>query len=186
MPIEALIGNLDHLDGAIDTCLRERHIWPALALLYAGIDVVGSLEANPDRGSRASFTSWADRYMQPTVELGCTALELYGARCGLLHACTSESDLSKEGRVRPILYAWGQARAETLRELAARNLKEQVAVVHVDDLRTLFRRAVLAWWAEVAQDPSRQTRVASSAGMWLTNIDRKVAEQAAATGKAAV
>ncbi len=183
MPIDTLIENLDHLDSAIDTCLRERHIWPALALLYAGIDVVASLEASPQLGNRDSFTVWAERYVSPTQKLGCTALELYAARCGLLHACTSKSDLSRQGKARQILYAWGEARTETLRELSKKNRKGQYVVMHVEDLRNQFRRAILAWFEEVAREPARRARIESSASMWLTNVDQKVVEQALAAGK---
>jgi hypothetical protein len=102
---------------AIDYCISEKLIMPALVLIYSAIDSiswVASDEENQQVGRR--FQVWVDTWMLQKYPLPCTALELYAARCGILHTLTPESDLSKKKNVRRISYAWGTAQQKDLEE----------------------------------------------------------------------
>jgi len=111
--LETLIKNLDGLDEAVVRCLGARLILPALSLLFVGIDIVASLERQPGEGMKASFTRWVEQYLLPARPLGCTSIELYAARCGILHTFTAESDLSRTGKARKLYYAWGKEKIGT-------------------------------------------------------------------------
>src|SRR5438477_12737481 len=81
--ITAFQRNLTELLDSIEDCLAKRRILPCLMLLYSGIDVIASLEAGT--ASRSAFTKWVNRYVLKSTSLSCTASDLYGARCGILH-----------------------------------------------------------------------------------------------------
>jgi len=89
-------------------CVQARATTPALVLIYSAIDVVGWLyAANPSASTGPRFTSWVAKYLLPAVNLDCSSRELYGARCGIVHNFSTESDLSRKGEVRQIVYLVG-------------------------------------------------------------------------------
>jgi len=96
---------MDTLFGAINSCEANKFVLPALMLIYSGIDILASLERRKGEGTKASFTRWVDEYLLKAVSLPCTSLELYAARCGILHTLTPESDLSRKGKAREVGYA---------------------------------------------------------------------------------
>jgi hypothetical protein len=100
-----LYKNLMLLGEGIETCLERKRIAPALILLYSAIDTSGWLDSAESHATRESFLQWVDRYLLNAKPLTCTALELYAARCGLLHTFTPDSRLSSEGKARRICYA---------------------------------------------------------------------------------
>jgi hypothetical protein len=90
--------------NAIDACLGNDHVLPALMLLYAAIDAMGWL-ARPAGAEQSGehFRDYVDRYVRkPTDE--ATAMDLWGARCGILHEQTPESNASRMGRAQMITY----------------------------------------------------------------------------------
>ena len=108
----AIQENLTALLESVEDCLAKRRILPCLALLYSGIDVVSSLEH--DASTRSAFIGWADRYMLKNASLDCRGVDLYSARCGVLHSFSADSDLSKQGKARRVMYSWGNAEAAEL------------------------------------------------------------------------
>lgn len=80
----------------------------AAVLAYCGIDTLASLvrDAKSPRVQRSDFIRWVEKYMDFRSKHGPTGVELYGARCGLLHASMAESETSrKDEKVRLIGYA---------------------------------------------------------------------------------
>src|ERR1017187_9539045 len=100
--VQTLIKNLDGLDDAVGRCLDARLILPALSLVFAGIDIVASLERDASEGTKAAFTKWADRSLPRPKSLPCPSLDLYPAHCEIRHTATAESDLSRTGKARKI------------------------------------------------------------------------------------
>jgi hypothetical protein len=84
----ALYRNIMLLGSGIDACIEKKLSGPALILIYSGIDTVGWLDSSEDYATRTSFMKWVDAYLLQAKPLQCTALELYAARCGLLHTFT--------------------------------------------------------------------------------------------------
>lgn len=167
----ALEQNLvEHL-AAIEDCLQKRRILSCLCLLYSGIDVVASLERMPRASIKSMFVRWVEDNMLKARPMPCTALELYAARCGILHTFTADSDLSRKGSVRRIIYAWGSSKAEDLAEVTKALGRDEVAV-HVRELIDSFRTALVLYVEDVMQSPDRQRRVEKSAGLWFTHLDQ--------------
>ena len=110
--------NLVQLGAGIETCLEKKLTTSALVLLYSAIDITSWLAADDLNASvRAYFTTWVEKYLLSAIPLGITALELYAARCGLIHTFTPDSRLVEQGKARRIVYAWGTAKSTDLQEL---------------------------------------------------------------------
>lgn len=175
--MDVLVKSLTGLNEAIGGCLERKQFLPALILIYAGIDIVASAERHQSEGTKASFTRWVDSYLSPNKALGCTAVELYAARCGILHTSTADSNLSRAGKARKIYYAWGNASASDLSETANRLGTTDVVAVHIGELRDAFRQAALKWTAEVLADPVRRKRVGAASDSWFGNMSTQVVKE---------
>jgi len=83
---------------AIDLCLTNNLLMPALVLIYSGIDTFAALnrKATKDKVTRDDFIEWCNLYFLPSNNnLKCNGRDLYAARCAVLHTYTAVSDLSK-------------------------------------------------------------------------------------------
>lgn len=49
--------------------------------------------------------------------LPCSELDIYSARCGLLHQQINESDLTRAKKAKQIVYSWKGARNKSLKDL---------------------------------------------------------------------
>jgi hypothetical protein len=87
--------------------LENHHFAAALILTFAGIDAVAHLAsaAGKTKERRKNFIAWCESYLVLPGKHQLTGLELYAARCGLLHTHSGASDLSQEGRARVLHYA---------------------------------------------------------------------------------
>ena len=128
-------NNLMLLGSGVEACLRDNLSAPALILLYSGIDTTGWLDSDQRYATRSSFINWVDKYLLRAKPLACTALDLYAARCGLVHIFTPDSQLSAQRHARRICYAWGSAQMEDLqRTIDISNKGAEYVAVHVNDL----------------------------------------------------
>lgn len=117
---------------------------------------------------------WVDNYLLKAKPLPCTGLELYGARCEILHAFTAASDLSRQGRVRPVIYAWGKASARDLQEASdALNPSLHVAI-HVSYLFEAFRLGLADYLEELEADSARAATARANAGLWITPLSKDI------------
>lgn len=167
---ESVTGDLV---SAIDSLLRSELRLPALLILYAGIDIMASLNRPESRSevNPSDFLEWADRYLLHGTHLACSSEDLYGARCGLMHTYTAESRSSRSGKANQIWYAWGTGRVDDLQELidAADDVPSAVAV-HVDDLFHAFRRGVKLFKRSLYDDPKKANLVYERANKFFANM----------------
>ena len=95
---------------AIGTCLKADLPEAALALIYSGIDTFGLLAAPPaiQDASGDTFKQWCEKYILPRVQPveggPVNAIDLWAARCGVLHTSTPLSALERAGRAHQIWY----------------------------------------------------------------------------------
>lgn len=119
-PVAHLDAAFAELSSAADQCLKHRWRVAALVLVYSGMDVAGWVRSTAQRagrrtGNRAAFTEWVDQYLKPRTVLGCSALELYAARCGIVHSFSPAAALHAHGNIRQLVYAWRPSTAAELR-----------------------------------------------------------------------
>lgn len=136
MPNSTLEAQAHYLISSIQLCLENRFVAPSLMLIYAAIDIMAWLErdeTHPDV-QRDDFIRWVETYLLPDSQLLCTAIELYAARCSLLHSYSAESRLSREGRASQIFYAWGSAEERDLQKLIDFEGSRDAKAVQVEKL----------------------------------------------------
>lgn len=164
MSEQKLYENLMSLSKGVDACLDNKLIGPALILIYSAIDTAAWLDSNDEFATRKSFIGWTNRYLLSTSALSCSAVDLYAARCGLLHTFTPNSKLNSDKKARRICYAWGKSRGEDLQRTIdlAKTGGEYVAV-KVEELFVAWRDGVLTFTDELESDTERNIRVVAKA-----------------------
>jgi hypothetical protein len=84
---------------AIEKCIEERRHMPTTILIYSLIDSVAWACSNKaERSTRRNFESWVERWMMPRfapIAPRIQAVDLYAARCGVLHSMTPGLCLGK-------------------------------------------------------------------------------------------
>lgn len=162
--------------AAIDQCHANSHIMPCLTLLYSTIDVLASLEAVPNEGTRAAFVRWVDTYMLPDPRIPCAGIDIYAARCGIIHGFSADSNLSRSGQAKKISYAWGTADVEKLRR-AHQALSQDGISIHVRDLIDAFGAGVVKYIDEVTLDPNNHKPFFHGCAHWLLGIESSLVDE---------
>ncbi|MFO0467656.1 MAG: hypothetical protein ACK5ZS_01715 [bacterium] len=78
----------------------------ALILAFSLVDTLGLINApasKVDAGS-STFCAWLDEYLLPLPGETVTSDDLWGARCGIVHALTQESRHARAGRARLVIW----------------------------------------------------------------------------------
>jgi hypothetical protein len=176
---------IKQLKDSIEDCMSKGRVLSCLTLLYSAIDIFASLERQPNEGTRTSFMRWADAYMLPNNALQFSSIDLYAARCGIIHAFSAESDLSRNGKARKIVYAWGTASAESLRE-AGQALGRNEVSVHVRDLIDGFGVAIVRYISDVVDHPVQHQRFFQSVRNWLVGVPPAIVDELLTRRNAAI
>lgn len=172
MSEQKLYRNLMLLGAGVEACLQNSLSGPALILLYSGIDTAGWLDSDQQYATRSSFINWVDKYLLRAKPLACTSLELYAARCGLVHIFTPDSQLSTQGHARRICYAWGQARTEDLqRAIDLANQGTEYVAVHVNELYEAWRLGLLSFTEDIEHEPARKAGVYAKAKQFFSELN---------------
>jgi len=162
---------------SIDYCISKQYVLPCLTLLYSGIDIVASLEARPNEPVNKSFTRWVKKYLLKHGAFQCNAIDLYAARCGVVHTFTPESDLSRKGKARQIAYAWGDADVSKLNKASDILGRKDVVSVHLHDLVVAFRHSIVAYLEEIDSSPAKQQLFEKAAGLWFVPTDKSLVDE---------
>jgi hypothetical protein len=140
----------EQMRRGIDLCLNEALVVPALALLYAGIDVLGFLGSTGPRATRQTFIRWADKYMAEFLDTrGIGGLDLYSARCGLLHTGQAPSDMVDSGNARELWYRFhGDAHVNLMTDTL-----HPAVLIDVEELIEAFDRGISRFMTDVEANP---------------------------------
>lgn len=150
--------------------IREKdHYLQALIILYAAIDTLAWGRRATGDVTRADFCNWVDQYMEPEKNLGCTAMDLYGARCGLLHSGVAESRKSRQGQASEIWYGTSPEATDNLNK-RVQDVKQDVKVVYFTDLIAVFMEVSQRFSNEITLDVTRQAEVSERVRRWVRFI----------------
>lgn len=93
---------------AAELCRQRALDVPMLVLVYTGIDALGwALYGDRVTEVRRHFILFCETHLLPGSQIQCTALELYAARCSILHTLGWKSELSRSGKARSVFYSFG-------------------------------------------------------------------------------
>lgn len=138
---------------ASNLCLKNKFPSAAVSLIYIALDTAASLDHSLRKERPgARFVKWADKCILRNGSLRCSALDLYAARCGLLHTYSPRSNLSSKGRVREIWYTFDDHEADMLRKAASKLDLKQVIVVSLDSLTVAVAKGVTAFISDLERD----------------------------------
>lgn len=142
---------------AVGTLFREQLLGHALIVVYSTIDTCGLLDAPPGQQSAtgSSFKLWVKKYLLTYPGLELNEVDLWAARCSVLHTFTSESDLSKAGTARELQYYTGDKSAPHIQQFINFTKSYEGGKhlpVHYDDLCEAFFQAMKAFIPDLAAD----------------------------------
>lgn len=158
---DLLEGQMKQFVRAIEVCLEEDLWEPALVLMLSFIDACAWLCRPEDavKSRMADYISWTDAYLLPDSGLQCTAEDLYGARCGLVHSVTGESDLHRQNKVPKIFWSRSQSdETYTLIQLRMAENLEPIGI-NIDHLFWALRQALERFVRKLQTDDELATRV---------------------------
>jgi hypothetical protein len=140
---------------AVSTLFHEELLGHTLIIIYSAMDTCGLLDAPPEQKSATgnSFKSWVKKYLLSFPGLEFNEIDLWAARCAVLHTFTSESDLSKSGLARQLHYYTGDKSAPHIQNLInfTKSLNGGTHLpVHYGDLCEAFIRAMQAFIPDLA------------------------------------
>lgn len=155
----------------IRACIDKKWLEPALILIYSAIDIVAWLDSQEEWTTRKSFIDWTDKYLLKSKHIGCSAIEVYAARCGLLHTLSPESKLSRQGASRHIYYAWGTAEPSKLQQGidSLGQTKEHIAI-HINDLFEGWLFGTEAFLNDINNSGHKKSVVYSKASRFFINM----------------
>ncbi len=133
-----------HLISSIELCIGNQLGVPSQILTYATIDIMAWLDRDKNHPDvqRSDFIKWVDAYLLPGSQLSCTAIDLYAARCSLIHSYSAESKLSREGKARELFYAWPPADERELQTLVDHFGGRDAQAVGIENLLGALKQGV--------------------------------------------
>ena len=137
----------------IRTCLSA-NCWGSTAILiYSGIDAMAyvAMPSGQVDVGRKDFVSWVDRYVHFPCKEQITGLDLYGARCGMVHNHSTFSRLTREGKCRTVGYVDQSRPAVIYRPEVSTSL----VMVSIRDLAEAFFSGVDRFLVDVFSQPDR-------------------------------
>jgi hypothetical protein len=104
-PIINVINN--SIRRSIRITLENECFGAVVMLVYSAIDMLAFLNMNKNQEDvkRQDFVDWVEKYLHFPCHEQLTGLDVYGARCGMLHNFSAYSKLNRDGKCRRLLYA---------------------------------------------------------------------------------
>jgi hypothetical protein len=156
---EIVHGERGMLRG-IDACIAALCVVSAVTLIYSAVDALAGLGApiTQARSGGPAFKAWVLKYLLPHLESALSPADLWAARCGILHAYSRHSDLSRQGDARSLVYVWRHGHHPDDR-LLRRHVEEGAAVLEIEALASAFTGAVQAFQEDIERNPDLRSRV---------------------------
>lgn len=165
-------------------CYQAKLINSALILLYCGIDTASSLDKMFDGQSvRKRYTGWCDAFLLSQTSFDFTSLELYAARCGVIHENSAQSDLSIRGEARRIIYAWGDSKVDTLREMIDLAHMKGYVAVQFEELMEAYGKGLDAFAKSLRDSEERRLFAIRKMNFCLRNQAREETQSLLEWGK---
>lgn len=141
---------------------KKKAVMPCLMLLYSFIDILAWLRYESEqRKVGARYKKYLKSYLLPQSKLGCTAEDIYSARCGLLHQYSAESDKVRTGAAKKIHYSAYEPKKTT------KPTDKKTIIIHVEDLIQAFEKSIENLLNELKANPCLRIEVTQRSWNWL-------------------
>lgn len=139
----------------------------AVILILSGIDTMAYLGMPPGHEDVTSkdFVKWAEKYITFPCDQKLTGLDLYGARCGMLHAYSTSSRLQRQGKCRHVGYM--DRSVPEIRYNPA--IDKDLVLVSVEALARSFFEGVDKFLVDLYSDPVKAS-VADERFRWVVLV----------------
>lgn len=161
-----LSGFCDNTQKAISLLLENALQSQALIILYSSIDALGLLDSESSKlkSTSTTFRNWVDKYLLIDPKLKCSSIDLWGARCGILHTFMKESDLSRDAKAKELFYVSELHPKVAAYEAAAIDIgKGQIIPLRLEELVRAFYNGVskfkIDYELKISQDPTLDERL---------------------------
>jgi hypothetical protein len=156
---------------AISKLVMENLYTQALIILYSAVDTLAWANLPSGDVHQKDFIAWVDNYIKPEDKLGCTAEDLYGARCGLVHSGAAESQKSRKGEAEELWYATSPHSISLLEEYATQN-NQRAKVVYFTELLSAFVDAAQKFNDEISKDEQKQRIINERIRRWIRFVPK--------------
>lgn len=153
------------IDAIKQLVVANRYV-QALVVLYSAIDTLAWVSLETGDVTRSAFCQWVDTYVFPEKLIGCTAQDLYAARCAIVHSGTTESKLSRDGKARELWYVTSSLSAERLQEYA-RSVGSNAHVIPFTLLVAAFTDGAMNFSEALTQNVELESRCVERMKHWL-------------------
>ena len=134
--------------------------YPGLVLLHSAIDIISSL-SRPISSADTSgeiFKNWVNTYMLPDSSLNCSAADIWGARCGILHTLSLSSRGSRTKEAKPLSFLNKESGVARLQEICDRR-GHDITIVAIPTYMRAFFKGILRFTEQIQIDENLRNRV---------------------------
>jgi len=148
----------DCIGNDIHVCMKNNAPTGAILLTYCAMDAMAflAMPTGQQKSGRSDFKRWVGKYMQTSSKqpYQYDKEDLYGARCGIVHAYTAESDMSKDKKCKQIVY-----KINCLKHLYDPSKNPELVVLGLNLFIQDFYDAVDRFLADIEEDEDLRKRV---------------------------
>lgn len=164
---DSVINVIDRgIKEGIRVTIENKCYGSAVILILSGIDTMAylSMPETQEDVQKTDFIGWVDKYLRFPCKEQLTGLDMYGARCGMLHSYSSNSKLCREGKCRQIGYM-DNSRPEIIYDPKK---STELVMVSVEALRNSFFNGVDKFLIDLFSD-KKKSLLAEKRFQWLVH-----------------
>jgi hypothetical protein len=168
---ELIQYNFLEIIKAIRQCIDGKFHIPALILIYTSIDSVSYLYRPHQKSVQKRFTTWVNDWLINKSAAKYQAIELYAARCAILHTLTSDSDLSKSKSARRISYCYGNKKEDDLQKILDMTNPGEFISLHIENLFKTFCNALIDFFNHCKNNSQLSQQLENISSRYFNVID---------------
>ncbi|MCX6175036.1 MAG: hypothetical protein NTZ27_09820 [Ignavibacteriales bacterium] len=157
-PLLLLNNRYEEIVFAINLCLENNYVLPTLMILFTAIDSAGHLYSN-NKSGRKRFIEWVNRWLIGDKELPFTAIDLYSARCGILHTLTANSSLVEERKAKKGIYTLKETNEKEAIDALGEGILDEYFIIRINSLVELFLKGFLDFFDNILTNPELRKNV---------------------------
>lgn len=146
--------------STMNWCIKENRLMSFLILFYSSIDSMAYLNKDPSKENviNTDYISWCDTFLCKYINRETKGIDLYSARCGILHTLTPTSKLVKENKAINIGYTIKSPLADAINT----KTKDNMILLEANNLLDAFKKATNDFFNAINNDHDLYIKVSSN------------------------